>query len=261
VQLTGLDLLLWALSLAGHCILLAVLFVRHRAASFPVFTTLIAANIFRTAVLYSTHRFGSAENYFYTYWTLAIVDVAIQLAVVYELASHVFRPLGAWAPDVRQSFLALVSVSLLIAGVLTWLATPPARLLRLVIVIRGNFFSSVLMSELLVAMMALSVSMGLPWRTHAARLAQGFGVYSLFGILTETAHTYFGSARGNNTYQLISHIRIGLYLLCLTYWIVSLALQEPAPRRLPEVLHNELRALQKRAALVLQNIRIMGSAS
>ena len=261
MQLTNLDLLLWALSLTGHCILLAVLIIRHRTASFPVFTTLIAANIFRTVVLYSTHRFGSAETYFYTYWTLAIVDVALQMAVVYELSTHVFQPLGAWAPDVRRSFLALISVSIAIACILTWLATPPARLVRLVVVIRGNFFSSVLMSELLVAMMALSVTMGLPWRTHAARLAQGFGVYSIFGILTETAHTYFGSARGKNTYQLISHVRIVLYLICVAYWTVSLALKEPEPKKLPEYLHQELRALQKRAALVLQNIRLMGSAS
>jgi len=261
VHLTGLDLLLWALSLAAHIVLLAVLVIRHRAHVFPIFTTWITANILRTVTLYFTLHYGSKDNYFYTYWTLAIVDVALQIAVAYELASHVFRPMGAWARDVRSSFLALIGVSILIASLLTWLATPITRTLRLAIVIRGNFFSSALVSELFVAMIALSVTMGLPWRTHVARLAQGLGVYSIFGVLTEAAHSYFGTDHGNQTYKLLSHIRIELYLVCVSYWIVTLSLKEPETRKLPEHLHQELRELQRRAALVLHNLRIMGTPS
>jgi hypothetical protein len=251
LHLTGLDRLLWTLSLFGHCALLSVLLLRRRAPSFPAFTTLISVNILRTIALYLILRFGSPDTYFYTYWTLAIVDVALQLAVAYELATHVFQPLGAWAPDVKRSLVALAGASLLVAAVLTWLATPPATTLRLAIVLRGTFFTSALMGELFVAMIALSVTMGLPWRTHVARLAQGLGVYSIFCILTEAAHNYFGADR----YKLVSHIRIELYLACVLYWIVTLAMKEPEPRRLPEQLDEELRALQSKAALLLQSLR------
>ncbi len=261
MHLTSLDRLLWALSFIGHCILLTVLCVRRRAASFPVFTTLISVNILRTIVLYFTLRFGSTESYFYTYWTLAIVDVALQLAIAYELATHVFQPLGVWAPDVRRSFFTLAGASVLIAFGLTWLAAPPTRTLRLAIIIRGDFFSSALMTELFVAMIALSVTLGLPWRTHVARLAQGFGIYSIFGILSDAAHSYFGSDQGNDTYKLLSHLQIALYLICVTYWSISLALKEPEPRKMPEQLHEELRILQQRAALMLKSLRTMGSAS
>ena len=261
MHLTGLDRLLWALCLVGHCILLTVLFVRQRASVFPWFTALILTNILRTVVLYFTMRFGSSESYFYTYWTLAIVDVALQLGVAYELATHVFQPLGAWAPDVRRSFIMLASTSVLIAVGLTWLAAPPTRKLRLALVIRGEFFSSVVMSELLVAMIALSVTLGLPWRTHVARLAQGFGVYSIFGILTDAAHSYFGSSRGIGLYKMLSQIQIVLYLVCVSYWIVTLALKEPEPRKLPQHLHEELCALQRRAAVMLRSLRSLGSTS
>ena len=223
---------------------------------FPAFTTLIFVDIVRTIALYFTLRFGSSESYFYAYWTLAMVDVALQLAVVYEVAAHVFRPLGVWAPDVRRTFAGLAAASVVLASLLTRLATPPTRTWRLAIVIRGNFFSSALMSELFVAMIALSVVVGLPWRTHVARLAQGLGVYSIFGVLTEGAHSYFGTS----TYAFLSHVRISIYLLCVTYWIVAFALREPASRKLPEQLHQELRELQRRAALVLQTMRATGSA-
>jgi hypothetical protein len=260
LHLTGVDRLLWALSIVGHCVLLTVLLSRRRAANFPVFTTLIAANIFRSAVLYLTLRFGTTGEYFYTYWTLAIVDAALQLALAFELAAHVFRPLGVWAPDVRRSSVVLVGISLLLAGALTWLASPPTRSLRLAIVIRGDLFSSALVSELFVWMVALSVTLGLPWRTHAARLAQGLGVYSICGILVDAAHTYFGSMKGNASYRLTSRLQIVLYLLCVTYWIASLAMDEPKPRKLPAELHAELVTLQRRAALMLRSLRAVGSA-
>jgi hypothetical protein len=257
LHLTGLDRLLWALSLGGHCGLLAVLLLRRRAPSFPAFTSLIAVNILRTIVLYLILRFGRPDTYFYSYWTFAILDVALQLAVAYELATHVFQPLGDWAPDVKRSLVALTGASLLIAAGLTWLATPPTRTLRAAIVIRGTFFSSALMSELFVAMIALSVILGLPWRTHVGRLAQGFGIYSIFCVLTEAAHSYLGAHR----YTLVSHLRIELYLACLLYWIVTLAIKEPQPRKLPEHLHQELRVLQSKTALMLQSLRTLGSPS
>jgi hypothetical protein len=243
-----------------HCILLAVLVVRRRVSSFPVFTAFISVNIVKTVILYFTFRLGSANQYFYTYWTLAILDLFLQLAVAYELARQVFRPLGAWAPDVRRGFAAILGVGLRIAVALTWLASPPTRTLRLGIVIRGNFFDSVIMSEIFFAMVVLSVTLGLPWRTHVARLAQGFGIYALFGIFSDAALSHFGSARGGATFQLVSQLEIDLYLLCLAYWIVTLTLKEPPPRQLPEQLHEQLRVLQTRAALMLRHLRTSGSA-
>jgi hypothetical protein len=261
LHLTGVDLLFWVLSLCGHFILLAILIFRRRVAALPVFTSLIVMNIVRTIALYVTMRYGSKEQYFYLYWSLAMLDVGLQFALAYELASHVFRPLGAWAPDVRQSFIGMAGASLLVAFALTWLATPPTRTLRLAIVLRGDFFCSVLMSELFVAMVALSVTLGLPWRTHVARVAQGIGVFALAGLLTDAARTYFGTSRGSGSFTLISQLQSGLYLICLSYWTITLAQDEPAPRKLPEELHNELRALQTRAASVLRSMRTMGNGS
>lgn len=259
MHLTGLDRLLWAASLAGHCVLLTVLCVCRRAATFPVFTSLITVNILRTVILYCVLRFATSESYFYTYWTLGICDVAIQIAIAYEVASLVFRPLGVWAPDVRRSFAVWALASVLGAFGLTWLSAPPTRTVRLAIVIRGDLFASALMAELFVAMIALSVTMGLPWRTHVARLAQGLGVYSVFGILTQAAQTYFGSNK--ETYRLVSRTEIMLYLLCLCYWTITMTMKEPKPRKLPEQLHNDLRALQIRVALILRNLQMTGKTS
>jgi hypothetical protein len=259
LHLTGLALFFWALGLFEHCVLLAVLWLLRRATFFPIFTALIATNVVRTAVLYFILHFAGSESYFYVFWSFGFLDVTLQLAVTYELSRHVFQPLGAWASDLQRSFAPLAGASLLIASVLTWLATPATRTLRSAIVIRGNFFSSALMSALFVAMIVLSVTADLPWRTHVAGLAQGFGVYSIFGILTESAHSYFGT--GKHAYVIVSQVRISLYCLCVAYWIFVLARDEPQPRKLPEEVRLEIRALQKRATMLLQSFRQSGRAS
>jgi hypothetical protein len=253
MHLTGLDFVFWAVSFWGHITLLLVLVVRRRVALFPFFTTLIASNVLRTIVLYFVLNHGTKHDYFYTYWSLAVVDMVLQFCVVYEMASHVFRPLGEWAPDVRKSFVWLICGSIAIASALTYLATPATKILVRAVVIKGNFFSSVLMSEFFVGMIVLSTTVGLPWRTHVARISQGLGVYSILGVLTEAGHSYFGT--DSRIFTTLSHFRIAIYLACLGYWIVMLWQEAPAPKELPEEMRTQLVILQRRVEFDLQKLR------
>lgn len=254
-HLSGLDLFFWVASFLGHLVLLAVLWLRKRASEFPLFTSLIAMNVVRTIFLFFTLRYASKDAYFYAYWSLAFLDILLQLAVVYEIASSVFRPTGTWAQDLRWSLVWLLSLSAVIALGLTWLAVPPTQNLRQAIAIRGLFFSSVLMSELFIGIIAMSVTMGLPWRTHVARIAQGLGTYSIIGIAIDGLHSYFGLAQGMQGYTLLSHVQIAAYLVCVTYWIVTLAQEAPESRGMPIQMQRQLLLLQRRMAFELANIK------
>jgi hypothetical protein len=255
VHLTGLDLLFWAASFFAHVALLVVLLVRRRAGTFPLFTTFICANILRTIALYLIVRFGSKATYFYTYWYLAIFDVGLQLGVVYELASGIFRPLGEWAKDIRRSFIWLGCLSVAVAAALALLASPATRFWMQSVMIRGNLFSAALMSELFVSMIALSATVGLPWKTHITRIAQGLGVYSIIDVLVEGAHSYFGLGRDTRAYDALSHMRIAVYIACTTYWIIMLWREAPQPRALPEKMRRDLLVLQQRFGYNLQSLR------
>jgi hypothetical protein len=255
MHLTGLDLLFWAASFLGHAVLLVVLWIRRRATVFPLFTTLIAANVIRTIALYFVLHYGTKHTYFYTYWSLAIVDSALQLCVVYEMSSHVFRPLGVWAHDVRHGFIWLICGSIAIASGLTWLAAPTTRLWMQAAVIKGSFFSSALMSELFVGMIALSVTVGLPWKTPVARISQGLGIYSMIDVIVEAAHSYFGVGHDTRTYMALSHLRIATYLVCILYWIIMLWRDAPQPRDLPPNMRNQLFTLQRAVEYDLRKLR------
>ena len=93
MHLTGLDLLFWAAGFVENLGLLFVLWYRRRASAFPFFTTLATLIVVKTIALYFVNLYGTKNAYAYTYWTLAILDMTLQLCVVYEIASLVFRPL------------------------------------------------------------------------------------------------------------------------------------------------------------------------
>ena len=254
--LSDLDSLLWAAGLFGNVLLLAVLVLRHRASHFPFFTAFLAGGILRTLVLIQLAHHYVARTYFLSYWSLAIlVDVVLQLGVVYETAGHVFRPLGHWAPDARRGMTWLIAGSLFTAGVLTWLATPVSLLWQQSLVQKGNFFISILMSELFIGMVMLSVTVGLPWRTHVARIAQGFGAYAIFDLALQAGHALYGSEYLARVDLILTKAGKTFYLGCMAYWVVTLWQDAPAPRELPEAARQHLRALQARITYDLYTLR------
>jgi hypothetical protein len=253
MHLLSFDRFVWAAGLYANILLLAVLIGRRRAASFPIFTTLIASDIVRTVVLYLVRSHGSDRAYARSYWSLGVLDEALQLLIVYEIAVHVFRPTGVWARDLRKAFAVIAAASLLVALGLTWLDSPNTPINLQAVVYRGNLFSAALLSELFVAMVALSATAGLPWKTHVARIAQGLGVYSIVCLACDTAATCLGDSVG--TSLVLSHMRILTYLGCEGFWIVMLWKQAPAPRPLPEAMRAQIFALQRQVEYDLTRVR------
>jgi hypothetical protein len=255
MHLTGLALWFWAAGFLGHLVLLFVLWKRHRAKLFPFFTTLIATNILRTIALYMVLHYGTKDNYFYTYWSLAVLDTILQLCIAYEMASRVFRPMGVWASDVRKSFLWLLGLSVVLACGLSWLASPPTQSVVKALVIKVNFFTAAWMSELFVGMMVLSSRLKRPWNTHAAAISKGFGVYMMLGVIIESGQAHFGVGQSTQAYTALSHFRIAVYLGCVVYWILALWRDAPPSQALTEKMRAQLFTLQRKVEYDLQSLR------
>jgi hypothetical protein len=255
MHLTGLDFLLWAVSFLGNLGLLFVLCYRRRAKSFPLFTALAMLSVIRAVVMYFVLNHGTKQSYFVTYWSLAVVDTMLELGIVYEIASRVFRPVGVWARDVRGSFLWMVGLSVTVALGLSWLASPPAQTWMRSFVTKGTLFAAALISELFVLMMALSISARLPWRTHVAKIAQGLGAYSLVSVLIEAGHSYFGVGREVRAFVFLSHIRITAYVACVAYWAVMLWRKEQPSLEMTQEMRQKLFTIQRRVEYDLRDLR------
>lgn len=252
---SSLDRFVWVATFCCQVLLLLVLWIRRRARYFPVFTLYIVWGVLSSIVLYVAFLHESQRFYFYAYWYADFIDEVLQLLVFYELAVDVFCPTGVWAPDVRRSFLGLAGASALLAFLLSWLARPQARLPIQIFLLRSNFFSAILLSELFVGSMALSITAGLPWKTHAARVAQGLGAFSLVCAAKDIVANYVGISPDARIFDGLDHLRVWTYLVCEVFWIVMLWREAPAPRELPEAVRIKLYTLQKQVEDDLERIR------
>lgn len=255
MHLSHFDLLLWAAAFVGHIALVAVLVGRHRATVFPVFTALVTVNIVKSCVLFLVFRYSSKSAYFYTYLDFLILDLTLQLGVIFEMARHVFRPMREWGTEVARELIGLALISVSIAASLAFLAKPHTRLAVQAARIRFDLFSAVLVSVLFVGFVVLSVRAGLPWRTHVARISQALAVYAVCDVIIESARVYFGISTTTRFYTLLSQVRIVTYLGCLMYWIITLWQEAPEPRVLDKQMRRQLSALQNRVECDLESLR------
>jgi hypothetical protein len=251
---TGFDVFIWAASFAENSLLAIVLFFRGRASSFPFFTLYILFQVIDNIVSYFVLR-APLSTYQYYYWSENLLEEMLKLLVFYEVAVHVFRPTGVWARDIRKTFIGLACLSFMVAALLTWLAQPKVARLIQTVVLRGNFFSAVLLSELCVGMVVLSGTVGLPWKTHVARIAQGLGTYSLVRVGTGVIQNAMGIHSGGHSYTRSNHASEIAYLVCCFYWIITLYAEAPAPRELPEAMRMQIYTLQRQVENDLARIR------
>ena len=258
MNLTFLDHFFWAAGFLGHLALLFVLWHRHRIKHFPFFTALLSLAALRTVVLFFVLRYGNKTSYFFTYWLLGIADTTVQLSVVYELMSHVFRPLQGRSRAGHSHLTRLLGMGVLSLGLaagLTWLAHPPAHSWMQSLATRGNLFAASLMSELFVGLMVLAVNAGAPWKAHAACIAVGLGAYSLMSVLIETGHSYFGVGEEVPAFFYLSYLRMTTYLACVIYWIIQLWPDERPALSMPLEMREKLFTLQARVAYSLDVLR------
>jgi hypothetical protein len=255
MHLSGLDRFMWAATFFGHILILVVLFARRRAPSFPAFTIYIAENIAKTIVLYFVLNYLPFTAYVRIYRSWGIAGEIIQLFVFYELATHVFCPTRVWARDVQKAFLGMVGTGALVALLLTCLAQPTAHSLIQTFILRSNFFSAALMSELFVSMMVLSSRAGLPWKTHVAKIAQGLGAYSLVSVAKDIVLNYVSLQQHVRLDTALSHLIILTYLACEIFWVVTLWQDAPAPRELPESMREQIYSLQRLVDYDLTRVR------
>jgi len=255
MNMSSFDIFFWVVGFLDYSILLAVLLTKHRDRRFPIFTSMIALWICQTITLFCIHRYARPIAYYDAYWIFASIDVVLQLMVLYEASSKTFCPGGTWAPGIRRIFLWMITASVALAALLTYLCEPAKTTLIGTITQRANFFTSVLVSGLFVGMIVLSVTSGLPLRTHVARIVQGLGIPAIAGILIEALQTYFGYFKGPDFIHFLSHFQIIVNTGTQAFLILTLARNAPEPRALPAQLNRQLLHLNHQTDLALAYLR------
>ncbi len=253
MNFSTLQIVFWAAGFIGHAALLYVLVRKHRWRTFPVFTSLILFQAIVSVVLFAMWRYGEKGAYGRAYWTAAVVDFAFQLALLYEMASIVLRPTGTWVRDARNSFLLWSGFAVVVAFGASVAISPPASSTLSKLEVRGVIFTSLLICEIFLAMIAAANRLGLQWRSHVMALGQGLTIWAMSALISDAAHIALGWDRN---FAVLDYIRYAFYLGALVLWIVAFWLPERERASLSPDMNNYLVALHGRVQYDLDRIAV-----
>ncbi len=243
MNLSALDYALWAAGFSCQAVVFAVLMVRRRWRDFPVFSAYMGFDTVLSPLMYALLRYGPGSWYSRVYYSSVLIEFALQLGVIWEIANIVLRPTGSWVRDARKQFLFWGAAGILLAAALPWLVTPPAVSLLDRLEVRGNLFASLVICELIAVVTWTSRSLGLGWRNHVMALGNGWTVVAVAAILVDGLHSYFGAER---YFRELEHARMFVYLAVLGYWMVQFWLDEPARQPISPELRAHIQALHER---------------
>ncbi len=242
---TTLQNILWAAGFLGHAALLAVLFGRSRWRIFPIFTSMIAYQIVVSLALFLISRHGSHQAYSLAYWGLALGDYGFQVALVFEIARHVFRSTGTWVRDARKDLILWSTIGILLTAGFCFALSPPAVKGLDLWAFRATLFTSLLTCELFVWVSAAANRLGLRWRSQVMTLGAGLAAWAVIAVTGDVAHFANGWRK---ELLIFDQIRMYVYLGVLLFWIVSFwqpaEEQAPAPPGLNDYLlglHRQVR--------------------
>lgn len=251
MQLSLLARVLWASGFCELLVLLFVLLVRRRWHTFPFFTSYIVFQTLETVALYSIHRWSRGRVYFWAYWIGALLDLFLQLCVVFELTRIVLKPTGTWVRDARKMFFLLGITGAVIAAAVSFGVNPtlPSTLDNWIE--KGNLFSAMLNAQLFFAMGLTSSRLGLAWRHHVMGIATGWMLWASVGLLVEAAYSYLGP---NWHGFVLDNALIVSFQTATIYWIINLWLPEPRERTISPQLQRYLTGLQKHLTVAVQGV-------
>src|SRR5580698_9785610 len=224
MRLSLLAEVLWATGFFELLVLILVLVVRRRWQTFPFFSTYIIFQATEIVVLYGVYRWSSQRVYFWAYWAGCVLDLLLQLCVVFELGRIVLKPRGTWVRDARKMFLLLAAAGTLVAAAVTYGVNPVVPNSLNNWIEKGNLFAAMLNAQLFAAMAFASTRLGLAWRHHVMGIATGWALWAVVGLFVEAAYSYFGA---NWHGVVLDQVRIAIYQIATIYWAINLWLPEP----------------------------------
>jgi hypothetical protein len=218
--MTKLNLVLWIVSVAMQCILLAALIMRGLIDRIPIFTILIGFYVLRSTALYALSSHLRGRSLALTLSSLAVIDIVLQVAVAWELFSAAARSTtapvisigmarGALLRRLGRFSLFVVTAATLALVISTLIHANPREPID-----RGILFTSTLFLLVFLA--------SLPRQTPALvrRIAGGFALYAGTSILCQIGRTLAAVKRDVISFNRWSYADVAAYLAAVLFFVM-----------------------------------------
>lgn len=197
---------------------------RRLRSEFPIFFFYSCFSVAMLAIGVAAYLIScTSPSYYYLYWTLSFLFMALEFGVMYEIFVNALKPYSALI-DLGKMIFRWAAVFLLFAAALTALATSGSQATRISGAIELLEHSMRLMEcGLLLLFFFLERRLGLSWRNHNMTIALGLGASAAMDLSVSYFKAHYSAL--NNGLAITNSI---FYLAVLCFWTYSLALPEPA---------------------------------
>jgi hypothetical protein len=235
MRLPLLDNALWAAGPLLNAALFCVIILRRRLRAFPMLASWCMFTIVSMAALFITFRIGSDHTYAVVYWIVEGLDALLQIGVIAEVAHNVFRPDAGKGRGLQ--FVPLIALAALISFAIVWWIHPMSATRADVWEIRGDLFTSLIVSVAFALVLLTSQRQGLHWRSHVMSIGYGLMTWAVVTLIIGLLHGYWGRY---THYVGVEHVRMFVYLSILCYWIFALWRDEPEREQLPPEMRDAI---------------------
>jgi len=206
-----------------QAVIVRVVVNRRLKANFPIFLSYSCFGVVMVAVALAGYIFSSCAQYFYLYWTLSFLYMALEFGIMYEIFVNALKPYSALI-DLGKMLFRWAAVFLLFAAVLTALATAGSQANRLVAAVALTERSMRLMQcGLLLLFFFFERRLGLSWRNHNMGIALGLGAGAAMDLTVSYLKVHYPAS--SDAFGIVNSV---FYLGVLCFWASNLAQTEPA---------------------------------
>ena len=230
MNLTPISAALWALSLGGQLLVLAVLAWRRLYRPFPIFSGYILFCVVSDVSFILLFPHLSQKAYMRAYFANNVPEFLLEIGILIEVARNVLNPVKRSLPRPSLYVFAVMLASGTLLALLLSMHSQPAELDRWSqYFVHVNLAVAILRLAIFAAIASFSQMLGIGWGNHVLQIATGLLGYSVIGLLVELMH-HLTSVTDPAAYYLQDQFRIVGWCLALGYWSFALAKKE-APRK------------------------------
>jgi hypothetical protein len=237
-------------SLAGlvtEVAVVALLFYRRVWRTLPVFFVYCIWALCSDAAGVVISLYSHKEYSFNFYFVITVVDLAMQLGVIVELAWSVIRPLRG---GLSRSAVWVVAGLILAVGAAIWPFAEtsgialPSKAWHLVVQMEQTV--SILRVLFFLGLVGCSHLLSLGRRDRELQVATGFGFYSLVSLGVATVNAHLSTT---SQFKQLYWVVAASFLGSLLYWVYNFAQQEAARHEFTPQAREMLLAFAKSARI------------
>jgi hypothetical protein len=222
----GLHLASSAFWIAQPVLLLCVgiaLYWRKLYRVFPVFSVYVASQILTFAIVFPVSRLRPYSEFFYTYWTLQAVSLAIGFRVIHEIFLDVFRPYHTLRDLGSVLFKWAALVMLLVAGVVAASSSNGDQDPLISAVTTVQRCVRVIQCGLILFLLVFAKYLGVSRKQHSFGIALGFGSFAGVELLMVALN-----ASGHATQTTVTWVNTLAYDTIVVIWLAYALMKSSA---------------------------------